>query len=133
MLDSALIHRLRLPGGRPFHLLIASLAVSSCGDWLYNVALLALVYERTGSATWVSLTTAVRVLPIVALGPLGGVLADRYDRRRLIVGSDLIRPGLILALGTVAATGLPIVLAPALAAPAAAASRAHPPCVAAGS
>ena len=64
--------------------------MSSCGDWLYNVALLALVYERTGSATWVSLTTAARVVPVVALGPLGGVLADRYDRRR---ADDRRRPG----------------------------------------
>src|SRR5438309_1533243 len=76
MFNTAFIHRLRLPGGRPFHLLIASLAVSSCGDWLYNVALLALVYERTGSATWVSLTTAARVFPIVALGPLVGARAE---------------------------------------------------------
>src|SRR5437763_12621588 len=107
MLDSALIQRLRLPGGRPFHLLIASLAVSACGDWLYNVALLALVYERTGSASWVSLTTAARVVPVVVLGPIGGVLADRYDRRRLIVGSDLIRAFAMVALGIMAAVSLP--------------------------
>jgi MFS family permease len=131
MLDSALIQRLRLPGGRPFHLLIASLAVSSCGDWLYNVALLALVYERTGSATWVSLTTAARVIPVVALGPLGGVLADRYDRRRLMIGADVIRAGLMVALGLVAAAGLPILLAPVLAAAATAAGVVYPPCVAA--
>jgi MFS family permease len=131
MLDTASIQRLRLPGGRPFHLLIASLAVSSCGDWLYNVALLALVYGRTGSATWVSLTTAARVVPIVALGPLGGVLADRYDRRRLIVASDLVRAALMVALAAVAATGVPILLAPVLAAAATAASSVHAPCVAA--
>src|SRR5690348_12800049 len=116
MLNCTPTQRLRLPGGRPFHLLISSLAVSSCGDWLYNVALLAFVYERTGSATWVSLTTAARVLPVVVLGPLGGVMADRYDRRRLMIGADLVRAGLMVMLGIVAATGLPILLAPALAA-----------------
>ncbi len=131
MLESTLIQRLRLPGGRPFHLLITSLAVSSCGDWLYNVALLALVYERTGSATWVSLTTAARVVPVVALGPLGGVMADRYDRRRLMIGADLIRAGLMVALGLVAAAGLPILLAPGLAACATAAGAVYPSCVAA--
>jgi MFS family permease len=131
MLATRLISRLRLPGGRPFQLLITSLAVSSCGDWLYNVALLALVYERTGSATWVSLTTAARVVPIVALGPLGGVLADRYDRRRLMIASDLIRALLMVALGVVAATGLPILLAPVLAAGATAAGAVYPPCTAA--
>jgi MFS family permease len=131
MLDSALIQRLRLPGGRPFHLLITSLAVSSCGDWLYNVALLALVYERTGSATWVSLTTAARVLPVVALGPIGGVLADRYDRRRLMIGADLLRAGLMVVLGIAAAADLPILVVPVLAAAATAAGIVYPPCVAA--
>src|SRR6478672_13709045 len=104
MLDTAFIQRLRLPGGRPFHLLITSLAVSSCGDWLYNVALLAFVYERTRSATWLAVTTAARVAPIVVLGPIGGVLADRWDRRRLIVASDLSRAVAMIALAIVAAT-----------------------------
>src|SRR5579884_77166 len=131
MLASALIQRRRIPGGRPFQLLITSLAVSSCGDWLYNVALLAFVYERTGSATWVSLTTAARVFPIVALGPLGGVLADRYDRRRLMIGADVVRAGLMGMLGIAAAAGLPILLAPVLAAAATAAGAVYPPCVAA--
>src|SRR5580704_10660144 len=90
--------RRRLPGGRPFHLLLLGLATSALGDWLYNVALLALVFGRTGSATWVALTTAARVLPIVVLGPLGGVLADRYDRRRLMIASDLSRALLLVAL-----------------------------------
>jgi MFS family permease len=120
-----------LPGGRPFHLLLLSLAVSSCGDWLYNVALLTLVYQRTGSATWVAATTAARVLPIVALGPLGGILADRRDRRHLIIVSDLARALLMIGLAAVAVIGLPIVLAPVLAGLATAAAAVQPPCVAA--
>lgn len=135
MLKSALTSLLRrrraVPGGRPFHLLLVSLAASSCGDWLYNVALLALVFQRTGSPTWVALTTAARVLPMVVLGPLGGALADRYDRRRLIVVSDLTRAGLMVALAIVALTGLSIVLVPLLAALAVAAGIVQPPCVAA--
>jgi MFS family permease len=111
--------------------LLAALAISSCGDWLYNVALLAFVYERTRSGTWVALTTAARVLPIVVLGALGGVMADRYDRRRLMLASDFIRAGLMLALAGVAAAGLPIVLAPLLAAAATAAATVQAPCVAA--
>jgi MFS family permease len=120
-----------LPGGRSFRLLVTSLAVSSAGDWLYNVALLALVYGATGSPTWVALTTAARVLPIVVLGPLGGVMADRYDRRRLIVVSDLTRAVVMVALAGVAAGGLPIVLAPLLAAAATAAGTVTPPAIAA--
>src|ERR1700761_5552054 len=131
MLPSRSLHRRRPLGGRPFQLLLASLAVSSCGDWIYNVALLALVFERTHSGTWLALTTAARVLPIVLLGPLGGVMADRHDRRRLMISADLARLALMVALADVAAAGLPIVLAPAIAAAATAAGTAVPPCVAA--
>jgi MFS family permease len=123
--------RVHLPGGRPFHLLLASLAVSSCGDWLYNVALLAFVYERTHSATWLAFTTAARAIPIVVLGPVGGVLADRWDRRRLIIASDLSRAIAMIALAIVAAAAMPVLLAPLLAALSTAASVVQPPCVAA--
>src|ERR1700760_1334235 len=131
MLTTTTSTRRRLPGGRRFHLLLLGLATSSLGDWLYNVALLALVYGRTGSPTWVALTTAARVLPVVVLGPLGGVVADRVDRRALMVGADAVRLVLMVALATVAATGLPILLAPVLAAAATAASTVAMPSVAA--
>ena len=121
----------RLPGGRPFHLLLAALATSSCGDWLYNVALVALVYGRTHSGAMVALTTAARVLPIVVLGPLGGVIADRANRRTLMICSDLIRAGLMAGLAAVAACDLPILLAPTLAAVATVAAIVQPPSVAA--
>src|SRR3984885_12560386 len=120
----------RLPGDRRFALLLLSLAVSACGDWLYNVALLAVVFERTHSASLLAVTTAARLLPMVGLGPLGGVLAHRYDRRRLIIASDLARAALMVALAGVAVTGLPIILAPAIAAAATAPRAVPPPCVA---
>ena len=114
-----------------FRRLLASLAVSQAGDWLYNLALLAFVYERTHSSAWLGVTTAARVLPIVVFGPLGGVIADRYDRRRLMLASDAIRFVLMLALALVAAAGLPVVLAPVIAALATAASSVYIPSVAA--
>src|SRR4051812_15241794 len=114
-----------------FRRLLASLAISSLGDWMYNVALLAFVYERTGSPTWLAVTTAARILPIVVLGPIGGVIADRYDRRRLIIASDLLCAALMVAMAAVVAFDLAVVLAPLLAAAATLASAAHPPAVAA--
>src|ERR1700761_8590030 len=119
--------RPRLPGDRRFALLLLSLAVSACGDWLYNVALLAVVFERTHSASLLALTTAARLVPTVVLGPMGGVLAHRYDRRRLIIASDLARALLMVALAVVAVTGLPIILAPAIAAAASAPGGGPPP------
>src|SRR3954469_19262037 len=84
------------PAHRSFRRLAAALAASQIGDWMYNVALLAVVYERTGSASWIALTTAARVAPIVLLGPLGGVVADRFDRRRVMILSDAVRMALMV-------------------------------------
>lgn len=114
-----------------FRRLLLALAASQGGDWLYNVGLLAFVYERTDSTTWLSVTTAIRVLPIVLLGPLGGVVADRFDRRRTMIVCDAVRVGLMCALVAVATSDLPTVLAPVLAGLATAASAPYPPCTAA--
>ena len=116
---------------RALRRVLAALAVSQLGDWLYNLALLAFVYDRTHSVTWTAATTAARALPMVLLGPLGGVLADRYDRRRLMIASDVVRAGTMVLLAVVAAAGLPVVLAPVLAAASTAASAVYPPSVAA--
>lgn len=115
----------------PFRTLLTALAVSQIGDWLYNLALIALVYQRTHSPLWAGITTAARVVPVVALGPLGGVIADRFDRRRVMVACDLIRVALMLALALFALTRLPVVLAPVIAALATAAAAPFLPCVAA--
>jgi MFS family permease len=114
-----------------FRRLVVGLAVSQAGDWLYNVALLAFVYERTHSAGWLAVTTAARIAPIVVFGPLGGVMADRFDRRRVMVVCDLLRVGCMVALAAVAFTGLPVLLAPVLAGLATAASAPYPACTAA--
>lgn len=116
---------------RSFRRLLAALAVSQLGDWLYNVALLAFVFERTHSATWLGATTAARVLPIVLLGPLAGILGDRFDRRLVMVLSDVVRVAVMLALVAVAEYGLPIWSVPALAGVATAAASPYPSCVAA--
>jgi MFS family permease len=114
-----------------FRRLLAALAVSQAGDWLYNVALLALVFERTGSTAWLGAATAARVLPIVVAAPLAGAVADRWDRRRVMLASDWLRAGLMGLLALVAITGAPIVLAPLLAAAATLAAAPYPACVAA--
>jgi MFS family permease len=114
---------------RNIRLLLSGLAASQAGDWLYNLALLALVYGRTHSSLWVGLTTAARILPEVALGPLGGILADRVDRRRLMIGSDVIRAITMAALALGALAHAPIVFAPILAAVCTGAGSAYAPCV----
>ena len=89
---------------RDFRFLAIGLAISQAGDWLYNVALLILVLGATGSATWVAAAGVVRLLPYVLFGTLGGVIADRYPRKRVMIVSDIARAVLMGALGFVALT-----------------------------
>jgi predicted MFS family arabinose efflux permease len=114
---------------RDLRRLFTGLVVSQAGDWLYNLALLAFVYESTGSTAWVGITTAARILPEVVLGPLGGVLADRHDRRAIMIASDVLRAAAMAALAVLALADGPVVLAPVLAALCTAAGAAYPQCV----
>jgi predicted MFS family arabinose efflux permease len=114
-----------------FRSLLAGLAVSQVGDWMYNVALVTLVYQRTGSALWAGAVTAARVVPLVVLGPVGGVVADRFGRRAVMIASDLARLVLMLGLALVAVAHLPVLLTPVIAALATAAATPYLPCVSA--
>ncbi len=64
---------------------------SSSGESLAQIAMPLLVYEMTGSARMVGLIALILILPRVVLAPLTGFLADRLDRRRLMIGADVAR------------------------------------------
>ena len=107
--------------------LIGASAVSQLGDWLYNAVLLGYVYEATGSAAWVGAATIFRLAPYVLLGPFGGMLADRYDKRTVLITGDLLRCALMLALAAVVAADGAVALVIALTALASAAGSAERP------
>ena len=93
-----------------FRLLLASLAVSTFGDWFYSVALVVFVYQRTHSTVWIAATTIGRLAPYVVAGPLAGTLADRSDRRKLLIRIDLARAALMAGLAVSSApSGSPTV------------------------
>jgi MFS family permease len=70
---------------RDFRLLYASRTITALGTQATEVALLVQARQLTGSTFAVGLLGAVEVLPLVVFGLYGGVLADRFDRRRLMV------------------------------------------------
>jgi MFS family permease len=94
--------------------LIGASAVSQLGDWLYNAVLLGYVYAATGSAGWVGAATIFRLLPYVLLIPVGGMLADRYDTRTVLLLGDTVRCVLMLGLAVVVGWEGPVVLVIAL-------------------
>ena len=63
--------------------------ISSIGSGMTAFALSIYVYELTGSVSYVSLVTLLAYMPTILLSPVGGVLADRYDRRLLMIIGDL--------------------------------------------
>ncbi|MDQ1488635.1 MAG: hypothetical protein QOJ23_1149 [Actinomycetota bacterium] len=67
--------------------------VSFAGDWFATVAMLGLVIDRTGSKLAATAVFVVQALPNFALSPLAGPAADRFDRRRLMVGVSLLQAG----------------------------------------
>src|SRR3954451_4055683 len=114
---------------RDYRFVLAASSTSQTGDWLYNVALIVWAYQATHSTAWVAGVTIARLVPYPLLGPFGGVVADRYDRRRVLVVSDLSRVVVMLGLAAVAAGDGPVGLAAVLAALASSLRAAYPPAV----
>jgi predicted MFS family arabinose efflux permease len=83
---------------RNFRLLWFGQLVSQLGDWFNMVAVYALLYDLTHSATAVGTMMVVQYLPVALVGPVAGVIVDRHDRRRIMIAADLVRGVAILAL-----------------------------------
>ena len=83
---------------RNFRLLYIGQTISQLGDWFNAVAVFALLLDLTGSATAVAWMMIVQFLPVAIVGPLAGVVVDRVNRRRLMIGTDMLRGGLVLLL-----------------------------------
>lgn len=78
---------------------------------MYFVALVVFLIESTGSASWIAAAAVARLLAYAVFGTIGGVIADRYDRRRLMIVLDLVRAGLMMILaGVVWSDGPPTVV-----------------------
>jgi MFS family permease len=64
-------------------------AVSLSGTWMQSVAIAWVILQLTHSATWLGIAIALQTLPVLVLGPYAGVLVDRVDKRRLLVGTQI--------------------------------------------
>jgi len=85
---------------RDFRLVFGAFAVSMVGDRMVTIALAFAVLELDGSASDIGIVLAARTLPLVATLLIGGVVADRVSRQRVMVVSDLAR---LVTQGTLAA------------------------------
>ncbi|GAB3181384.1 MFS transporter [Streptomyces incanus] len=94
---------LRVPN---FRLYFAGQSVSLVGTWMQAVAQSWLVLQLTGSGTVLGLVVAAQFLPVLLLGPYGGLIADRADKRHLLMATQTALAALALLLGLLTATHL---------------------------
>ncbi len=90
---------------RSFSLFWSGALISNIGTWLQNVALSWLVLEITDSPFWVSMVTFVQFFPTLLFGLFGGLVADRRDRRRVLLVTQTVAMGLAFALAGTTLTG----------------------------
>ena len=90
---------------RNYRIFIAGQVVSLSGTWMQSVAQAWLVLRLTGSGTALGLVIALQFLPVLLFGPFGGVIADRFPKRRLLVGTQTVAMTQALVLGVLELTG----------------------------
>lgn len=91
---------------RNYRLYFFGQLLSVSGTWMQTVAQSFLVLHLTGSGTALGLVTAARFLPILLFGPLGGVVVDRMDKRKLLYATQMTAGVLAGVFAAVVATGV---------------------------
>ena len=89
-----------------YRLFLVAQIFGGTGMWMLRLSQDWLVLELTGSPTAVGIVVALQFAPLLALGPLGGVVADRHDKRRLVMGAQGCAMLLAATLATLTITGL---------------------------
>lgn len=100
---------------RPLVRLLAGEFISHIGDWLYLVALLVIVYRESGDPLLLGIIGGARIIPYIVLSFPAGVAADRFDRRLILLVTDLIRGGTMIAMAVLAIADGPLIAIVALA------------------
>ncbi|HEY7131166.1 MAG TPA: MFS transporter [Candidatus Limnocylindrales bacterium] len=98
-----------LLANRPLARLLGGEFVSAIGDWLYIVAILVVIFRETSDATLLGVFGALRTLPYVVLSIPAGVIADRFDRRLILLATDLARAACMAGMAWLVATDGPVV------------------------
>ncbi len=99
-----------LLANRPLSRLFIGEFVSGIGDWLYIVAIFVVIYRESGDAALVGAFGAIRLLPYIFLSVPAGIIADRFERRLVLMVSDLFRGAIMVVLAILVTVDAPVVL-----------------------
>ena len=91
---------------RNFQLFFSGQLISLIGTWMQNVAQAWLVYRLTGSAVLLGSVSFAGQIPVFLMSPLGGIVADRFRRHRVVIATQAASMLLALALAALTLTGL---------------------------
>jgi nitrate/nitrite transporter NarK len=80
-------------------------AISLCGTWMQTIGQDWLVLQITKSGTQLGIVSAFQFLPVLFLAPYGGVIADRFSKRKILLFTQSIAAILALILGILVITG----------------------------
>lgn len=105
----------QLLGNRPLTKLLFGEFVSGIGDWLYIVAIFVVIYTETNDAALLGVFGAVRLFPYILLSIPAGFVADRYERRLVLLASDAFRGSIMILLTILVIVHASVVLVAALA------------------
>jgi len=90
---------------RSFRLFFVGQGISIIGTWVQTIALSWLMYRLTGSTVLLGFTTFLTQAPVLVVGPFSGWLGDRFDRRRLLIGTQTLLLLQALCLGMLVLAG----------------------------
>jgi MFS family permease len=91
---------------RNYRLYFLGQLISTSGTWMQSIAQAWLVFQLTGSGVALGVTTALQFTPMLLAGAWGGVVADRVEKRRMLIGTQAASGLLALVLGAVTAFGV---------------------------
>jgi MFS family permease len=91
---------------RNYRLYFFGQIVSMSGTWIQSVAQMWLVYELTGSGVALGVVTALQFTPVLVAGMWGGIVADRFDKRKILIATQAAAALLAALLGTLTAFGV---------------------------
>lgn len=90
---------------RDYRFLWTGIVFMSAGQWIQQVTLGWLVYDMTGSSVLLGVLNGFRTLPFLFSGPIAGVAADRFDRRKLLISTQAILFVTAFVMGALVVTG----------------------------
>lgn len=93
---------------RDLRTLIVAFIVDGAASWAYSVVLMAYIFDRTHSTSWITALVTIKWVVGMLTGGYGGVLADRFDRRKVLVVSALVSAVLTVGIAVIVGVDGPL-------------------------